>query len=206
MSNAILPTLAGVQWGITKRPIWNSRVQTSVGGYETRIALASLPRWRWSLSFEFLRQNTTDAEFQSLANFFNARQGKYDSFLYSDPSDNTISDSVSLRQNFGTGDGATSGFQLGRSLVASGVFEYIYNLNATPKIYKNAVLQVAGVDYNISNGLVAFTAPPAGGAALTWSGTYYWRARFDQDGSDFTEFMDAYWSLAELAFVSILGS
>jgi hypothetical protein len=27
------------------------------------------------------------AEFQTLANFFNARQGNYDSFLYTDPTD-----------------------------------------------------------------------------------------------------------------------
>lgn len=206
MSSAVFPTIAGLQWGIVKRPFWNSRVQTSVGGYETRIALASLPRWRWSIAFEFLRQNTTDAEFQTLANFFNARQGKFDSFLYSDPSDNTISDSVSLRQNFGTGDGSTVAFQLGRSLIASGVFEYIYNLNATPKIYVDAVLKTAGADYNISNGLVTFTSAPANTKALTWSGTYYWRARFDQDAADLMEFMDAYWSLGELAFVSILGS
>lgn len=206
MSSAVFPTLAGLTWGIVKRPFWNSRIQTSVGGYETRIAFQSLPRWRWSVGFEFLRQNTTDLEFETLANFFNARQGRYDSFLYTDPSDSVISDTLALRQNFGTGDGSTVAFQLGRSLITSGVFEYIYNTNSTPKIYKNAVLQTVGVDYNISNGLVTFTAAPANGLALTWSGSYYWRVRFDMDAIDLTEWMSTLWSLRELSFVSILGS
>ncbi len=210
MSSAVFPALPGVAWGIVKRPMWNSRLQTSVGGIETRVAFASLPRWRWALPFQFLRQNATNAELQQLADFFNARQGRYDSFLYDDPSDDTIADDATSRAAFGTigtGDAAKTTFQLGRSLVSSGVLEPIYNAHGTPKVYKNTTLQVNPTDYTISaSGLITFASAPAGGVAIRWSGSWYWRARFDQDTADLTAFASGFWSLSELAFVSILGS
>lgn len=208
MSSAIFPSLPGLAWGIVKRPIWNTRIQESAGGYETRISFTSLPRWRWSLPFQFMRQAASYAEFQSLADFFNSRQGRYDSFLYSDPSDNAIAaaDRLTLG-NFGTGDGSTVAFQLGRQLASGGLFEPIYNVNGTPAIYKDNALQSTPANYTVSaSGLVTFTSAPANGVNVNWYGGYYWRCRFDDDAADFTEFLDAYWSLSALAFKSILGS
>jgi hypothetical protein len=48
-------------------------------------------------------------------------------------------------------------------------------------IKKAGVVQTNPANYSISaTGLVTFTSRP-GAAALTWTGTYYWRVRFDQD-------------------------
>jgi uncharacterized protein (TIGR02217 family) len=207
MSNATFPALPGLLWDIQKSPRWNSRVQQSVGGYETRIAFQSLPLWTWTLKFEFLRGSSAYAEFQQLAEFFNARQGSYDSFLYSDPSDNIVADTNSTtRQTFGTGTGARTQWQLGRSLTVGGLLEPIYNTNSTPKIYIDNVLKTAGADYTISAGLVTFSSAPANGAVLKWSGTYYWRVRFVADVANFSEFVQDYWELSELSFSSVLGS
>lgn len=208
MSSAVFPALAGLEWNVAKVASWNSRVQGSVGGYETRIALQSLPRWRWTLQYEFLRQATAYAEFQTLADFFNARKGRYDSFLYTDPTDSVIADtSPATRQVFGTGDGSDTTFQLARSLKAGGVTEPVYNLNGTPKIYKNDVLLTVVTDYTVSaTGLVTFVAAPAAAAVLTWSGAYYWRARFEQDASEFTLFANQYWQNRQVSLISILGS
>lgn len=202
MSNQVFPTLAGLSWGIVKRPRWNTRVQSSISFVETRIRFASLPQWRWSLPFQFLRQNATDAEFQALADFYNSRSGQWDSFLYSDPTDNTVTD-----MNFGTGDGSTVAFQLGRRLLTGGLLEPIYNVQTLTNIKKAGVLQTSPANYSISaSGLVTFTSAPAAAAALTWTGTYYWRCRFDQDSADLTNFASTFWSLGELAFVSVKGS
>lgn len=203
MSDTVLSMPAGIRWGVTKAPRWNTRVQTAVGGRETRVAFASLPVWRWAVSFEFLRQSVTNQEFQYLAQFFNDRRGRWDSWLYNDPTDNTATD-----MNFGTGNASTTAFQLNRKLYTSGVLsESVYNLNGAPVIKKNGVTLATPADYSVSaSGLVTFTSAPAVAAALTWTGAYYWRVRFDQDIADFDNFMSALWSLGELSFSSILGS
>jgi uncharacterized protein (TIGR02217 family) len=208
MSNSVFPALPGLEWNSTKSPSWNTSIQRSVGGRETRISFMSLPIWRWTLSYEFLRQADAYAEFQTLVNFFNARQGNYDSFLYTDPTDYLIADtSPSTRQNFGTGNGSTTAFQLVRSLVASGVNEPIYNVNGTAKIYKANVLQTVGVDYTINSaGLVTFSSAPASSVALTWSGSYYWRVRFEQASSEYSLFASQYWQARQVSLISILGS
>jgi hypothetical protein len=42
---------------------------------ETRIAFASLPQWRWSVPFQFLRV-ADPFEYQTLASFYNDRKGQ----------------------------------------------------------------------------------------------------------------------------------
>jgi hypothetical protein len=154
MSNAVFPTLAGISWGIVKAPQWNTRVQRSISFMETRIAFASLPQWRWSVPFQFLRV-ADPFEYQTLASFYNDRKGRWDSFLYSDPVDSSVTD-----MNFGTGDGSTTQFQLGRRLLAGGLLEPIYNVQVLTNIKKNGVLQTSPANYSISaTGLVTFTAP-----------------------------------------------
>jgi len=42
---------------------------------------------------------------------------------------------------------------------------------------------------SVASGLVTFTAAPPAGAALTWSGQYYWRCAFTKDTQEFEEFL-----------------
>lgn len=202
MSNSVFPTLTGLGWSVTKRPQWSSRVQRSTGGMEMRAQYYSLPWWRWTLLFNVL-QNTAQmaGDFATLAGFFNARQGMYDSFLYSDPTDNLIPSTVPMA--FGTGNGSQVLFQLTRTLGA-GQAEPIYNLNGTPVLYDNGVVIASG--YTITNGAVTFSVAPTNLHALTWSGGYYWRVRFDQDSADFENFASLMWKLGGLSFVSVKGS
>jgi uncharacterized protein (TIGR02217 family) len=196
-------------WGVKKRPTWNTRIQKSVSGVETRVSFASLPRWRWSLSFEFLRQNSTNPEWQYLAQFFTDRRGMWDSFLYSDPTDRTVAaaDRTTLGK-FGTGDGTTTVFQMARRLyTGASIAEPIYNLQGVPNIYKDNTLQTVGVNYTLSaTGLVTFAAAPGVGTIVNFEGSWYWRCRFDQDIADYDNFVSGIWRLGELSFVSILGS
>jgi uncharacterized protein (TIGR02217 family) len=201
MSQAILPVLPGLTWQNTMAPKFSSKIQTSVGQSEVRAAFSPYPVRHYVLTYNFLRGYGAFTELQQLYGFFCARLGSFDSFLYDDPEDDTVPDTSP--GNFGTGDGSTTQFQLGRS--RGGFFEPVYNLHSTPKIYVNGILKTVSTDYSISGGLVTFTAAPGNGLALTWSGTYYWRCRFEDDMIDFTEFASLYWEQRKLGFRTILN-
>ena len=60
--------------------------------------------------------------------------------------------------------------------------------------------------YTLSNtGLVTFNGAPASAAALTWTGGYYFRCRFDLDQVDFENFMVNLWSAKKVDLVGSLG-
>jgi hypothetical protein len=156
MSSQVFPTLAGIGWSVKRLSSWKTRVQEAISGKETRLADWSSPRWSYELVFDFLRQananqqsasfaGQTYNEFAQLAGFFNARQGMFDSFLFTDPDDNTVAS-----QPLGAGDGATLAFQLVR---AFGGF-------AEPVLAPNAVtaVKLAGVAIPAA-GLSAPAAP-----------------------------------------------
>jgi len=197
MSQAVYPVLPGLTYGVIKSPTFSTRVQTAVSGKELRAAFWATPIWYYTLVYEFLRNTAAFNELQTLLGFFNARQGKFDSFLLSDPDDNAVT-----AQLFGTGDGATTAFQLARSY--GGFLEPVKDLNGTAAIYNAGVLQVVTTNYTISaTGLVTFVTAPASGHALTWTGSYYWRCRFDLDSVDFNKFMATFWEVKQVNLVSL---
>lgn len=199
MSNAVFPTLPGLGWSVTKQPNWSTRIQKSVSGRELRAQFYAAPLYKIGLTYEVLRAATAYAELQSLMGFFNNRQGSFDSFLYTDPTDNSVTG-----QSFGAGDGSTRAFQLVRAY--GGNTEPVMNLNGNPAIYINGALKTLTTDYTISNGMVTFVAAPSGGGALTWTGNYYYRCRFMQDAADFENFMYQLWTLKKLELWGCLGN
>lgn len=54
-----------------------------------------------------------------------------------------------------------------------------------------------------NNGVITFSYPPPAGAALTWTGNFYWRCRFMQDAADFNQFMRQLWELKTLEFTTV---
>lgn len=182
MSNAVFPDLPGVMITTSYTPLWKTIVQEAVSGKELRAALTAYPRWKIKLSFEFLRSGA-EAELQQLVGFFNARRGRFDSFLFLDQLANSAT-----AQTFGTGNATATQFQLVRDF--GGFVEPVQNLNGTPQIFKAGTLQASPADYSLSaTGLVTFTTAPGSGAALTWTGNYYQRVRFMQDEAEFGRFM-----------------
>ncbi len=109
MSSEIFPSVAGLEYPVVRTPIFSTLAQASASGMETRAALQLYPRWQWTLSFNFLRDDANN-EFRTLLAFFLARQGAFDSFLFDDVDDNAVTG-----QAIGIGDGSTTVFQLVRS-------------------------------------------------------------------------------------------
>lgn len=187
MSNAIFPILPGLAWGATKTPVWRTLAEESASGLEERASYQSYPRYLLGLTYEVLRAGA-EAELQTLIGFFNQRRGSFESFLWTDESDQAVT-----AQAFGTGDGTTTVFRLGRTL--GGMYEPVSAVNGTPAIYKAGVLQTPGSDYTLDAyaAKVTFAAPPAAAAALTWTGAYYWRVRFERDENEFRQFLEDLW-------------
>lgn len=198
MSNAVFPSLAGLGWSVTKTPIFHTSIQRTVNGKELRTAFMPYPLWKFGLTYEVLRADLVNAELQNLMGFFLARQGSYDSFLFTDATDNSVGN-----QQFGTGNGSQKDFQLIRTY--GGYAEPIQNTNSAPVIKDNGATQSTPSAYSInSTGLVSFVTAPLSGHALTWSGSFYYRVRFDADSADFDNFMYQLWSLKKLDLMSVI--
>nr|WP_294564475.1 DUF2460 domain-containing protein [uncultured Rhodopila sp.] len=194
MAIPVFPTLIGQAYPLARSVIWKTSTQESWSGKETRTGAWTYPKYQWSAPFELLRSDLTYAELQTLLGFVNSLNGGLLPFYFSDPADNAV-----LNQGFGTGDGATTAFQLVRAF--GGFAEPMQSINGTPLIYVNGVATTA---FTLSNvGVVTFAAPPASGASITWSGSYYWLCKLDKDQTDFSMFMNGLWEAKQLSFTSI---
>ena len=192
MTTSVFPTLPGLGWNCKKTPIWATKIQTSASGKELRASYYSYPKWQFSLVYNVLRESG-QAELQALIGLFNACQGSFYPFLYSDPDDHTVSG-----QTFGVGDGTTTSFGLVRSY--AGYIEPIGALNGSPSVYINGS---STISYYISGNVLNFSSPPANGAVLTWSGSFYYKCRFLQDSIEFNQFLHQLWDAKKVEFVSI---
>lgn len=187
-----------------RTPVWLTQVQQAPSGKETRISRRSSPLMKFELGFEVLRDSTNLAvsDLKRLIGFYNAMQGSYDTFLYSDPNFNAVT-----AQSYGTGDGTTRAFQVSATYKDStgiGWPEVIQNFNGTPSFYNNGTLQTVTTQYTLSGtGVITYVTAPAAGVALTWTGGFYYRCRFLTDSLDLNEILSRWWELKKLGFQSV---
>ena len=77
---------------------------------------------------------------------------------------------------------------------------------STAVLYDNGAI-ISAANYSIgATGIVTFGAghAPASGHTLTWSGSWYYRCRFDEDEMVFIKFMTiGYWAVKKLSFSSV---
>jgi hypothetical protein len=132
MSTNVLPSLAGLGIDVTRTPVFDTVVQQSISGKETRIARQLYPRYQWDVMFNVLRSAGGYTEYQQLIGFFNARQGQFDTFLYQDADDNAVTG-----QTIATADSVTTAFQLVRAF--GGNVEPVLAPNTVSAVYVNGV-------------------------------------------------------------------
>jgi uncharacterized protein (TIGR02217 family) len=196
MGTAIFPALAGLEYPVVKTPIaGRTLIQNSVSGQENRVALWSAPRWQWTLSFNFLRDDATD-EFRTLLGFFLARQGSFDSFLFDDIDDDTVTG-----QPLGIASPGQTAFQLVRSL--GGHTEPVLAPNAVSAVYVNGTSIGSAWSVNRSGGVLTLDSAPATGSTVSADFTFYWPVRFIADQYDFGKFMNRLWEQKKLDFISL---
>jgi hypothetical protein len=176
----------------SREPFSEVSIDTSAGGKEVRSTWWSAPRYRWRIVVETLRSDAgSRADWQTTWGHFARRFGQLVVFGLIDTSDSAV-----LTHPFGLGDGATTTFQLQRSVLTPGVtpafwpsyadgFEPIWAPIVTGlSIYVDGTLALPLAmdpnEYSLSSsGLVTFAAAPAIGAVLTWTGNYAWPVRLD---------------------------
>jgi hypothetical protein len=191
MTLQVFPSLLGLGFPVRRSTTWRTIKQDALSGKRARFALWTYPLYAYELPFEFLRSDSVNLEWQTLMGFIDSVNGAAQLWAYSDPDDNAVT-----AQGFGTGDGHTSSFQLVRAL--GGFTVPVFLVNGTPQIFVGGVLTAPA---SISAyGVVNFTTPPANGALLTWTGSFFWPCRFDDDVADFSKFMNQFWELKSLKF------
>jgi uncharacterized protein (TIGR02217 family) len=203
MSTQTFPSLPGLTFDIERTMEWVTNIQESVSGKETRVAYWSAARYSWTLTFEFLRGSTAFLEFQNLWGFMSARQGKFDSFLYTDDMDNSVTG-----QAIGTGDSTTKSFQMFRAFGITGLTEPVLAPNVVSKVSVGGS-SVSSTSFTINRwgssapGTILFSTAPGAAAAIAADFTYYFPARFDDDKASFVEFMSKLWENKKLVLRSI---
>lgn len=183
----VFPYMVGQTFLQRKSPLWSTDVKTSVSGKERRRALWSYPVWRYSVSYNVLRDQPSAPDLDRLYAFFNSMQGQSGQFRFFDRGDNSVAD-----QFFGTGDGTTTTFQAARSITVGGISctEPVFAFEGAPEVKVNGVVTAVTV---LTNGRLQFAAPPAADALLTWSGGFYFVCRFENDELDISKLMEGLW-------------
>lgn len=178
MSDEVYPVLRGLTWPVRRKPMFNTRIQRAVDMTEARASFAQYPVYDVTLSYDVLEISTQ--EYTSLAGFFLARHGSFDSFLFTD-----VLDSHANAQLLATTDGTTANYPLRRAL---GAFtEPVQNLHNAPTVLLGGNVVA---NYTLSAlGVILFNTPPTANSQLRWTGDYYFRARFIADEMEFDQFM-----------------
>lgn len=199
MGTNVFPSLPGQNWPVQRSPVFDTIVQTSISGKETRIAKQQFPRWKWEVGFSVLRSAAAFTEVQQLTGFFNGLLGMFDTFLYQDVIDNAVT-----AQLLGVGDGVTKTFQLVRNY--GGFIEPVLAPNIVSHVFNN------GVDSggwtvsswgSASPGVVTYAVAPAAGRSITATFSYYWPVRMLSDSIDINQMMVGLYENKKFTFISV---
>lgn len=88
MSDQVFPlSLPGLDIKVTRTPVFRTAVQEAHSGKELRASFWSGPRYRYTVTYNFLRQAKNGDEAKTLLDFFEFHKGRHESFLLDDPKD-----------------------------------------------------------------------------------------------------------------------
>ena len=211
MSDVLFPELPGLEWELSKTPIFNTKIMTSVNGRELRASYQAIPKYEISLSFGFLRESKGRNELQQLESFFFERRGAFDSFLFKMPEEHEFKCTF-------TGDGETTNFQLHKQMYTSQIplahtqeFEsedpLMWADDLDQPMWSDLDAQMWETQYEITkDGMLILPVPLAEGDTLQVIGTFYYRCRFADDEQQYTNFMSNLWKANKIEMIGSLGN
>lgn len=203
MTSFVYPVLQGLTFDVLRTPQWHTEKQAALSGKRSTLAYMRYPLIHFEHVYSVLRDDLTLSQLKQIVGLFNACQGSFDTFLFTDPDFNTFT--AANQQQIGIGDGTTKVFQLVAYYQNSGgpgYGELVQNVNGTPTIYVNGAAQGSGYALG-PTGIVTFNTAPASGATINWSGSFYYRCAFDEDKLDLSKFMNQWWAIKKLPFTSV---
>ena len=207
MSDLLFPDLC-IGYDFVKKPMFNTKIMTSVNGRELRASYQAVPKYEISLSLPILRESKK--EIQKIEDFFIARRGAFDSFLFKMPYDNEYDCTF-------VGDGITTAFQLHKNGLPLGnteaktVFEadpLFWNQDDQKNFWSDNDDDLFWDDTKITvskNGIMQASKPLDDGEILRVTGTYFYRCRFADDSQAFTLFSYRLWK-GEVTLIGSLGN
>ena len=190
--NTVFTPPQGFGWPIKKYAKWNTLevAPASMRGV-IRVPLQQFPIWCFELAFNYTKGSYLDLNngYRYIQDFFNARHGRADSFLFEDSYDNQATNSY-----FGTGDGTSNTFQLlAQRDNYSDLVQSVNFSRSAPVVYANGTA-LSSSAYSVSPlGVATFTTPPANGTILTWTGNFYYVVHFSEDSLEFDMIMPKIW-------------
>lgn len=207
MSDVIFPDLnLGIEF--TKTPIFNTKILTSTNGRELRASYQATPKYEINLNLPVIDEKA--GELNQIEEFFVARQGAFDSFLFKMPWDDEYDCTFH-------GDGLTTSFQLYKGQLPLGNTEYREVFDADPTFWNDDDnLQFWSEDDNelfwddttitiSKNGIVQASKPIKSGYKFSVKGVFYYRCRFADDSQAFTLFSYRLWK-GEVTLIGSLGN
>lgn len=168
----------------TGGPERKTEIVTLGSGYEERNAVWANSRRRYDAGSGV---KTLD-DLSGVIAFFEARLGRLYGFRFKDFADfKSCAPGGSLSpadQSIGTGDGATTTFQLTKTYVsgpASWIRKIAKPVDGTVRVAVAGVEQTTGITIDTTTGLITFASAPANGAAITAGYEFDCAVRFDTD-------------------------
>ncbi|MGH6822813.1 MAG: baseplate megatron protein TIM-barrel domain-containing protein, partial [Methylocella sp.] len=194
------PALPGLSWSVHKRPSFSTRVASHVSGRDVRMPFYAVTLYEFELTIEGMDSDGAYPglgvnSLQSLMGLYIKCQGQFGTFLYTDPSDNSVT-----AQAIGTGDGSTTVFTFVRTL--GGATEPASWVTSVSNLYLNGVNEPSGWTLTAPNTLT-FTTAPGNLVAITASFSYAFNCRFLDDQVDFENIVNGLWQLQSLKFRSV---
>jgi uncharacterized protein (TIGR02217 family) len=215
MSNLRFPQLRGVAWNIHLAPQWKTGRQESRSGREVATRFRVQPRMKITLSYGtgddgFLsdRQpkpaddgSVVYSDFDTMFGFLNMHGGEHDTFLFQGVNAIDLKKYVRTGESIGTGDGATTDFQLQRDL--GGWKETVYWVLNTPVFYIDGIPVDPANVTDLGHGKYRLSAAPANGALITADFTFAHRCRFDADEIDFANWSAYFWECGTVPLITV---
>lgn len=187
-------------------PVLDTIIGTTKSLREMRVAQQPLPIWDIELPFEELRDQTQNqapyvpfigyTQYEALVQTWLAMYGQSNVFAFDCPWDDSRS-----AQQIGIGDGSTWAFTVGRTwgLGAQAMLLPVGMVNTVTSVYVNNVL-IAPANYSISRNKIYFISPlgvispPAPGATVVMTFSFYYLCRFTEDEQTTEEFSKNRWT------------
>ena len=207
MSDCIFPDLA-LGGEFARAPRFNTKILKSVNGRELRASYQAIPTYEITLQIPVIDEKAGDLKI--IEDFFIARRGAFDSFLFKMPWDNEYDCTF-------IGDGLAQVFQLYKKsdegimpLGNTEAFEtkdpLMWAVDLSKPMWTDLKAQMWDIQYNVSkNGVLTLPLPLAAGESITVKGNFYYRCRFADDSQAFTLFNYRLWK-GEVTLIGSLGN
>lgn len=210
MSNRFFPDL-NLAYDFVKSPYFNTKIVTSVNGFELRASLQTQPKFELMLSLPVLSQRNDETEFDQLQQFFFDMKGSFDSFLLKMMDDYLVNIEI-------IGDGTKSVYNAQKDGVilsntkatdSQPADPYMWQTDASTLMWNSTSstpMWTTGLSYTISDkGIITFNRNLKLNETVNIDVEYYYRCRFADDLQQFTLFAHKLWK-GEVNLVASLGA